>query len=159
MCGFCASILSHFIFRLLGDSLPLWTKGVVVQHSSFTETFKIFRFDFVPRYVSHTQFYIPILLVVWLYSFIQSPGNLDGFLVDFEVAPAQFLEGSVGILSVHHDNVGTSSGRYHLRGVWGKRFTWQVTNSEQHTKAQLQEAGRSGGAPRGATEVWEEMLV
>lgn len=117
MCSFCASILSHFILRLLGNSLPLWTKGLVVQHSSFTEAFKIFRFDFVPWYVSHTQLYIPILLVVWLYSFIQSPGNLDGFLVDFEVASAQFLEGSVGILSVHHDNVGTSSGRYHLGGV------------------------------------------
>lgn len=57
---------------------------------------------------------------------------LDGFLVDFEVASAQFLEGSVGILSVHHDNVGTSSGRNHLRGVEGEEVTLQVTHSEQH---------------------------
>lgn len=77
---------------------------------------------------------------------------LDGFLVDFEVASAQFLEGSVGILSVHHDNVGTSSGRNHLRGVEGEKVTLQVTHSEQHTNAQLQQAGTSGGAPKGAME-------
>lgn len=55
-----------------------------------------------------------------LESLMFSRQYLDGFLVDFEVASAQFLEGSVGILSVHHDNVGTSSGWYHLRGVKGK---------------------------------------
>lgn len=77
---------------------------------------------------------------------------LDGFLVDFEVASAQFLEGSVGILSVHHDNVGTSSGRNHLRGGEGEKVTLQVTNSERHTNAQLQQAGTSGGAPKGAME-------
>lgn len=84
---------------------------------------------------------------------------LDGFLVDFEVASAQFLEGSVGILSVHHDNVGTSSGRYHLCGVGEKKFILQVTNSEQHTNAQLQQPGTSGGVPKGAVQVWKEMLV
>lgn len=39
---------------------------------------------------------------------------LYGLLVHFIVPSAQLLQGAVGVLPVHHNNVGTASGRNHL---------------------------------------------
>ena len=40
---------------------------------------------------------------------------LDGLLVDLDRPPAETGEGPVGILPVHHDDVGTASGGDHLK--------------------------------------------
>lgn len=119
MGGFGTSILGDFIFSLFGDAFPIWVKCVTVQHASFTETLQLLSFDFVPWNVSDTKFNIPILFIIRLYSFVQGPGNLYGFLVHFVVSSAQFLQGTVCILSMNHDDVGTAPGRNHING-----FNW-----------------------------------
>ena len=47
-----------------------WVKCITVQHSAFAKTLQFFRLDFVPRNVSNTKLYIPILLIICLYSFV-----------------------------------------------------------------------------------------
>ena len=39
---------------------------------------------------------------------------LYGFLVHFVVPSAQFLQGTISILPMNHNNIGTTSGRNHL---------------------------------------------
>lgn len=43
---------------------------------------------------------------------------LYGFLVHFIVSPAQFLQGTVCILPMNHNNIGTTSGRNHLSKIF-----------------------------------------
>lgn len=51
--------------------------GLLVDDSSFSEAIQVIQLHLLPRYVRDTQVHIPKLLVLLLYTFVQSPRNLD----------------------------------------------------------------------------------
>ena len=73
---------------------------------------------------------------------------LNGLLVDLVVASSKFLQGPVGVLSLHHDDVGTATGRDHLDrpakhktlDIWRALNTLHITHQWEINKSHLRKA-------------------
>lgn len=50
---------------------------LLIYDSSFSEAIQVIHLHLLPGYVRDTQVHIPELLVLLLYSFVESPGNLN----------------------------------------------------------------------------------